>query len=110
MKHIREDIAEGMRRRIRGTPTFFVNGKKFVGRVPKKLVKQLLGEATQDEEPSPKTGRDATSRAVRRRRTRQALRRRRALRRGKDRGAQLMSHPRRRRQDLELMSHPGNRR
>jgi protein-disulfide isomerase/uncharacterized membrane protein len=49
MDQIRKDIQAGIKLRIRGTPTFVVDGKKFVGRVPKKLVEKTVGAGAEKQ-------------------------------------------------------------
>ena len=41
-QRVAEQREEGMRRRIRVTPTFYVNGKRFLGALPDDQLKQLL--------------------------------------------------------------------
>jgi len=41
---IQADFAEGMKRGVQGTPTFFVNGKAYSGVMPYEKVKQLVVE------------------------------------------------------------------
>jgi protein-disulfide isomerase/uncharacterized membrane protein len=44
---VQKDIAEGMRRGLRGTPTFFVNGKRFEGLRPLSFWEQKIAELTE---------------------------------------------------------------
>jgi protein-disulfide isomerase/uncharacterized membrane protein len=56
--HIQRDIRDGMKLGIRGTPTFVIEGKKYVGRVPKSVVTEKLGKEKQPEarQPSERSG------------------------------------------------------
>lgn len=58
-ERITADLDEGRRRGVRGTPTFFVNGKKMVGAKPyaafKAQVDQALGIKSLPKAPSPAT-------------------------------------------------------
>jgi protein-disulfide isomerase len=41
-QRVADQREEGIRRRIRATPTFYVNGKRFMGAIPDDQLKQLL--------------------------------------------------------------------
>lgn len=43
-ENIEEDLAEGQRRGVRGTPTFFINGRMVVGAQPFETFKQIIEE------------------------------------------------------------------
>lgn len=47
LKDIQEDIAEGQKRNMRGTPTFFVNGQAIVGYKPIEFWEEVLREANE---------------------------------------------------------------
>jgi protein-disulfide isomerase len=42
--NLEEDIAEGQRLGVGGTPTFFINGRKLVGAQPFERFKQIIEE------------------------------------------------------------------
>ncbi|MCD6497524.1 MAG: thioredoxin domain-containing protein [Deltaproteobacteria bacterium] len=42
MEDVRRDIQAGLALHLRGTPTFFIDRRRFVGRIPKKVVRNLL--------------------------------------------------------------------
>lgn len=45
---VEADVQEGLQARIRGTPTFFINGQPLVGAAPYEAFKQLIEEALKD--------------------------------------------------------------
>jgi protein-disulfide isomerase len=42
---IKADLETAMKERLRGTPTFLMHGKKYLGRIPESALNNLIGRS-----------------------------------------------------------------